>query len=100
MENQNNKPSKRQIKDTENNFNNDLYELLYKQTLSRRTAVTLLGYPDQSFKITQIVIDWIKEGKAMVIGRVKCSRSGRLVGGITTNPSLFPKDNTNQLKLF
>jgi hypothetical protein len=45
-----------------------------------------------------LIYDWIKQGKAYVIGKMKCTRSGRYVEAITTNPKLFPK--SAQLNLF
>jgi hypothetical protein len=50
--------------------------------------------------VTQYIYDWIKEEKAQVIGLIKCSRSGRWVQKVTTNPELFISINVNQLNLF
>jgi hypothetical protein len=63
-------------------------------------VATELGYTDQTYMVTQFIYDWIKQGKAMVIGVIKCNRSGRIVEAVTTNPELFPKSNNNQLTLF
>ena len=74
-----------------------LYKTLW-QPKSRRMAATEIGYEDQTYMVTQRVSDWIKEGKAAVIGRIRCSRSKRWVQSVTTNPDLFPIDP--QLSLF
>ena len=87
---------KEQGKYTTKDFTKELYSLLYKKPLSRRMVATELGFTDQTYMVTQCISDWIKQGKAMVIGNIKCSRSGRFVEAVTTNPKLFPK--SNQLK--
>ena len=87
-----------QGKKTKRDYTKELYVLLYKKTLSRRMAATELGYTDQTYMVTPHICKWIKQGRAFVIGVVKCSRSGRSVEAITTNPELFPK--SNQLKMF
>lgn len=89
-----------QGKYTKKDYTKELYNLLYKKPLSRRMVATELGFTDQTYMVTQFIYDWIKQGKAMVIGNIKCSRSGRFVEAITTNPELFPKSNNNQLKMF
>lgn len=85
---------------TKNDYTKELYDLLYKKPLSRRMVATELGYIDQTYMVTQYISDWIKQGKAMVVGVIKCSRSGRNVEAVTTNPELFPKPNNNQLTMF
>ena len=89
-----------QGKNTKNDYAKELYDLLYNKPLSRRLVATELGYTDQTYMVTQFIYDWIKQGKAMVIGGIKCSRSGRIVEAVTTNPELFPKSNNNQLTMF
>jgi hypothetical protein len=89
-----------QSKYTKNDYAKELYDLLYNKPLSRRMVATELGYIDQTYMVTQFIYDWIKQGKAMVIGGIKCSRSGRIVEAVTTNPELFPKSNNNQLTMF
>jgi len=89
-----------QGKFTKKDYTKELYDLLYKKPLSRRMVATELGYTDQTYMVTQFIYDWIKQGKAMVIGVIRCSRSGRNVEAITTNPKLFPKSNNNQLTMF
>ena len=92
---------KGQSKDTKKEYAKSLYAILKKQPQSRRMAATKLGFADQTFMVTQFVYDWIKQGKAQVIGTIKCSRSGRMVEKITTNPDLFITDiNVNQLNFF
>jgi len=89
-----------QGKYTKKDGTKELYDLLYKKPLSRRMVATELGYTDQTYMVTQFIYDWIKQGKAKVIGGIKCTRSGRIVEAITTNPKLFPQSNNNQLTLF
>lgn len=89
-----------QSKGTKNDYTKELYNLLYNKPLSRRMVATELGYTDQTYMVTQLIYDWIKQGKAKVIGAIKCSRSGRFVEAVTTNPELFPKSNNNQLSMF
>lgn len=91
---------KEQGKDTKKDYTKELYDLLYNKPLSRRMVATELGYADQTYMVTQFIYDWIKQGKAMVIGGIKCSRSGRIVEAVTTNPELFLKSDNNQLTLF
>ncbi|MGP1991871.1 hypothetical protein D9V96_008295 [Zobellia laminariae] len=68
------------------------------QPQSRRMAATNIGYEDLTYMVTQNIYDWIKQGKAAVIGQIRCSRSNRWVQSVTTNPDLFPIDP--QLSLF
>lgn len=104
MKNQNNKANafqhKRQSKDTKKDYAKKLFEVFFNEPLSRRMAATKIGYTDQTYMVTQFVYDWIKQGKAQVIGVIKCNRSGRFVEAITTNPELFKANNNNQLSLF
>ncbi|MGJ8685765.1 MAG: hypothetical protein ACSHWW_14130 [Nonlabens sp.] len=79
-------------------FKRALFNLLFDEPCSRRMAATKLGYTDQTYMVTQTIYDWIKEGRAAVVGQIKCHRSNRLVQSITTNQDLFPK--SNQLTLF
>jgi hypothetical protein len=87
-----------QVQDTKKGYTKELFEILYKRPLSRRMAATELGFNDQTYMVTPFVLEWIKQGRAAVVGVIKCSRSGRLVEAITTNPDLFPQ--SRQLKLF
>jgi hypothetical protein len=70
---------KRQGKDTQKEYVKKLFKALEKELMSRRMAATELGFTDQTFTVTQYIYDWIKEEKAQVIIRIKCSRSGRWV---------------------
>jgi|TARA_R110000772_G_scaffold185965_1_gene297185 hypothetical protein len=90
--------SYKQGKDTKKEDTKNLFNILKNKTLSRRMAATELGFIDQTYMVTSNVSKWIKLGKAMVIGTIKCNRSGRIVEAISTNPDLFPK--STQLKLF
>jgi hypothetical protein len=87
-------------KATEKDYTKRLFDILYQKPISRRMAATLLGYPDQTYMTTQFINDWIKEGKAQVVGSIKCVRSGRMVEAITTNPKFFKKRIKRQLELF
>jgi hypothetical protein len=87
-----------QSKDKQKKYVKLLYKELFDSAVSRRMAATNIGYTDQTYMVTQYINDWIKQGKAAVIGHIKCSRSGRFVERVTTNPDLFPK--SNQLNLF
>lgn len=99
-ENQKNNPRKYQSEDTKVKRAKRLYKILFESPKSRRMAATDLGYDDQTFMVTQNVSDWIKKGRAQVIGKIKCSRSGRFVQGVTTNPELFKDDKDEQTELF
>lgn len=101
MRNINNNPlHKRQSKDKKREYAKRLFATLYKQPLSRRMAATQIGFPDQTYMVTQFIYDWIEQGKAQVIGSIKCKRSNRVVEAITTNPELFRTESNNQLKMF
>ena len=89
-----------QSKYTKNDYAKELYDLLYNKPLSRRMVATELSNTDKTYMVTQFIYDWIKQGKDMVIGGIKCSRSGRIVEAVTTNPELFLKSNNNQLTMF
>ena len=63
-------------------------------------AATIIGFPHQTYMVTQLIYDWIEAGKAQVVGRIKCSCSSKFVEAVTTNPEYFIAKNDNQLKLF
>lgn len=88
----------KQGKYTKKCYKKELFEILFKQPMSRRMVATELGFIDQTYMVTPFVLEWIKKGKAFVIGKIKCERSGRFVEKLTTNPDLLPK--SNQLKMF
>lgn len=98
MENQKNNPHKRQGKDTKKERSKRLFKILWNKPTSRRMAATSLGFEDQTYMVTQCIIDWIKQGKAEVVGKVRCPRSKRFVQGVTTNPAYFSA--STQLNLF
>lgn len=81
-----------------NNYSKRLFDLLYEEPLTRRMAATRLGFVDQTYMVTQLISDWIKEDKARVVGRMKCSRSNRIVEAVTTNPNFFKLNTLEQLK--
>jgi len=87
-----------QGKDTENEAQK-LFNLLFIRPLSRRMAATELGHPDQTYMVTQIIYDWLKLGRAQIVGQIKCKRSDRMVEAVSTNQKLF-KSTSNQLNLF
>lgn len=93
-------PHKRQGKDTQKSDAERLFDTLYSKPISRRMAATGLGYLDQTYMVTQLINDWIKEGKAQVTGKVRCTRSRRYVQGVTTNPQNFTKSVQTQFTLF
>lgn len=86
----------------DNNFQHakKLFQLLKEKPISRRMAATFLGYTDQTYMVTQLISDWIRDGKAQVVGEIRCTRSGRNVEAISTNPDLFISKNDDQLTLF
>lgn len=93
MDNQNSNPPKslaqRPYKGIKSERTTSLYNILFERPKSRRMAATELGYPDQTYMVTRTICEWIKKGKAQVVGSIRCERSTRLVEGITTNPDLF-----------
>lgn len=99
LNNNNLNPNSEQNKGNENEFKIKLFKILKEKILSRRMAATLMGYPDQTYMVTETILEWIENGTAQVINDFRCSRSNRIVQGITTNPELFESDNDNQLKL-
>jgi len=98
MKNANDNPNNSQGKYTKKDYAKRVFYAFYCEGISRRSAATKIGFVDQTYMVTQLVSDWLKQGKAAVIGKVKCERSGRWVEKVTTNPELFPK--SDQLKLF
>lgn len=100
MKNQNNNPlSSGRGKDTKKEYAKKLFKAL-SNPQSRRMAATQIGFIDQTYMVTQLIYDWLKQGKAQVIGKIKCERSNRLVQKVTTDPNLFVSSSTNQLNLF
>lgn len=83
-------------KDRKKQDEKQLRKILFDRPMSRRMAATSLGYPDQTFMVTQFIFDWIKSGRAEVVGRIKCERSGKMVDAISTNPEYFRKKNDNR----
>lgn len=62
MKNQNNKAfqHKKQPEDKKKDFAKKLFKVFFNEPLSRRMAATKIGYPDQTFMVTQFVFDWIE----------------------------------------
>jgi len=101
MENQNNNSLKfSHDKYTKKKCGNQLFKVLFNEPQSRRMAATKIGFTDQTYMVTPFIYKWIKQGKAQVIGKIKCKRSKRIVEKVTTNPELFISNSTNQLNLF
>lgn len=101
MENTNNNPShNRHDEDTKKDIAIRLFKVLFQEPMSRRMAATKIGFPDQTYQVTQLIFDWVKSGKAQVIGLIKCTRSGCEAEAITTNPDFFIQSSTSQLNLF
>ncbi|MGO3183158.1 MAG: hypothetical protein ACTIJ9_10030 [Aequorivita sp.] len=92
--------TKRQVQDTKEKEVKQLYKILYKKPISRRMAATELGYTDQTYMVTQNILDMIESGRAQVVGRIKCERSQNFVEAVTTNPAYFRSRNDNSLKTF
>ena len=99
MENTINTPKSDTTKKSKAKHNSkELFNLLHTKPMSRRMAATLIGFPDQTYMVTNQIYQWLNQGRACVIGVIKCSRSGRMVQSISTNPINFPK--SDQLSLF
>ena len=101
MENINNNPlHNRRNKNTKREYAKQLFNILFEKPMSRRMAATELGFIDQTYMVTQLIYAWIEQVRAQEIGLIKCSRSNRMVGVVTTDPALFRENDENQLKLF
>lgn len=87
-------------KNKKRNVEKELFKLLFKRPISRRMAATELGFPDQTFMVTDTIKNWLNYGKAEIVGTIKCKRSGKFVQAVSTNPKLFRKSSYNQSKLF
>ena len=93
-------PPERYLEDTKKRDDKLLFETLNYSPKTRRMAATEIGYPDQTYMVTQIIYNWLESGEAQVVGVIKCKRSGRIVQAITTNPELFINPVCIQWKLF
>lgn len=100
MKNQNNNLNSIRCSEDKEKEAKKLYNILFKKAMSRRMAATKLGYADMTYMVTQNISDWLNDGRAQVIGVIKCERSHRFVEKITTNPKLFIKQYSNQLTMF
>lgn len=81
----------RQAQDTKEKRELQLRTILYARPITRRMAATEVGYPDQTFMVTQNIFDLIVSGRAQVVGKMRCERSGHFAEAITTNPKHFIK---------
>lgn len=86
--------------DTKLQDEKQLHSVLFKRPMSRRMAATAIGYTDLTYMVTQIIFDMIKDGRAQVVGRIKCERSGHYVEAISTNPEQFKSRFNNNLETF
>lgn len=100
MENRRINPSITDIAKSKTNLAKKVHDVLYDGPISRRMAATRVGFPDQTFMVTQFIDVLLKSGKAQIVDKIRCKRSNKLVQGITTNPKYFKKIYTNQLRLF
>ena len=71
-----------------------LFKIFKEEPLSRRMAITLAGKDDQTYYATKPVYKWLKSGRAQIVGKFKCKRSGHLVEYVTTDPEKFVTDTT------
>src|SRR5690554_2426275 len=88
--------TERQAQDTKEKREKQLCKILFARPITRRMAATALGYPDQTFMVTQPIFDLIKSGQVQVVGKMKCERSPRIVEAITSNPEYFRKKDDNR----
>jgi len=98
MKNHNNKACKRQNKDKQKQAK-ELFNILLNP-MSRRMSATALGFTDMTYMVTQNISDWLKDGRAQVVGHIRCKRSNRIVEMVTTNSDLFNEQTNNQLTMF
>lgn len=77
-----------------------LYKALFQAPISRRMACYLVGKDDRTYCVTNQILKFIESGKAQVVGKIRCRRSGRLVEAVTTNPDFFKDNNDNELEIF
>lgn len=82
------------------NYANSLFDILYEKPKSRRMAATELGFTDQTYMVTKQIFEWIQTGKVQVVGYIRCSRSGKIVEAVSSNPIFFIDNNDRQLRLF
>jgi hypothetical protein len=90
---------KRQVQDSKKDAE-ILFKALYLKPISRRMAATKIGYPDQTFMVTQLIIRLVKNRKGASNRKNKMYPFRTFCSRVTTNPDLFISHNTNQLNLF
>lgn len=92
--------SKQQAQDTKEKREKQLRKILFAKPITRRMAATALGYPNQTYMVTQPIFDLIKSGQAQVVGRMRCEQSTHMVEAVTTNPKYFRKKDDNRVILW
>ena|SRR5690554_6076519 len=92
--------SKQQAQDTKEKREKQLCKILFARPITRRMAATQMGYPDQTFMVTQLMFDLIKDGKAQVVGQMRCERSTKIAEAVTSNPEYFRKKDDNRVILW
>lgn len=86
----------RQAQDTKEKREKQLRKILFERPITRRMAATALGYPNQTYMVTQPIFDMIESGQAQVVGKMRCEQSTHIVEAVTTNPEYFRKKDDNR----
>ena len=80
-----------------------IIELLKEKPMTRRMLATELGYPDQTFMVTQDIEDLRELGKVFEIGKKRCKRSkpdkDNIAMYLTSDPNKRICEPSNQLSL-
>lgn len=92
--------SKQQAQYTKEKREKQLCKILFERPITRRMAATQMGYPDQTFMVTQLMFDLIKSGKVQVVGQMRCERSTKIAEAVTSNPEYFRKKDDNRVILW
>lgn len=91
---------KKKAQDTKEKREKQLCKILFARPITRRMAATQMGYPDQTYMVTQLIFDLIKDGRAQVVGQMRCERSTNIAEAITSNPEYFRKKDDNRVILW